>query len=176
MIRVSLASPFGQTPYLRSTVCFVQPMGALLISFFDNFPSKVPKGYTCNSLVNSTTLFYNMFAVFVAKVSASARSTVVVTRGADRGSGLRAVTEVYQWGHGSDMPSRVNFNSNGDVSSSSKSSSKSPSRLSSRWRTHDDRVDITDVSAAKNHNLALSSVGQVYTWGFGADNLGTEGV
>ena len=100
--------------------------------------------------------------LFAAKVSASARSTVVVTRGADRGAGLGPVNEVYQWGHGSHVPSRVNFNSVRDVGSSS------------RWQTHDDRVNITDVAAAKNHNLALSCVGQVFTWGFGADNLGAE--
>ncbi|CAM9907301.1 unnamed protein product, partial [Laminaria digitata] len=98
----------------------------------------------------------------VTKVSASARSTVVVTRGADRGAGLRPVNEVYQWGHGSHVPSRVNFNSVRDAGSSS------------RWQTHDDRVNITDVAAAKNHNLALSCVGQVFTWGFGADNLGLD--
>lgn len=86
----------------------------------------------------------------------------MVTRGADRGAGLRPVNEVYQWGHGSHVPSRVNFNSVRDAGSSS------------RWQTHDDRVNITDVAAAKNHNLALSCVGQVFTWGFGADNLGEE--
>lgn len=95
-----------------------------------------------------------------AQVSASARSTVVVTRGVDRGSGRRPVNEVYQWGHGSHVPSRVSFSNMNDDGPSS------------RWRTHDARVNITDVAAAKCHNLALSSVGQVFTWGFGADNLG----
>lgn len=84
----------------------------------------------------------------------------MVTRGVDRGSGLRPVNEVHQWGHGSHVPSRVNFNSVIGGGSSS------------RWQTHDARVDVTDVAAAKFHNLALSSVGQVFTWGFGADNLG----
>lgn len=93
-------------------------------------------------------------------MSASARSTVVVTLGVSRGSGLHPVNEVHQWGHGSHVPSRVTFNASNNGGSSS------------RWQTHDARVNITDVAAAKCHNLALSSVGQVFTWGFGADNLG----
>lgn len=85
----------------------------------------------------------------------------MVTRGVDR-SGLRPVNEVHQWGHGSHLPTRVNFNSVNEAVSSL------------RWQTHDARVNVTDVSAAKYHNLALSSVGQVFTWGFGADNLGNK--
>lgn len=96
----------------------------------------------------------------VLQVSASARSTVVVTRGLDRGPGLPMVNEVYQWGHGSHMPSRVNFNAVNEGGSPY------------RWQTHDSRVNVTEVAAAKYHNVALSSVGQVFTWGFGADNLG----
>ncbi|CAM9667167.1 unnamed protein product, partial [Sphacelaria rigidula] len=98
----------------------------------------------------------------VLKVSASARSTVVITRGLDRGSGLTCVNEVYQWGQGTAQPSRVNFNNpNGGGSPS-------------RWQTHDARVNVVQVAAAKNHSVALSSVGQVFTWGFGADNLGLD--
>lgn len=96
------------------------------------------------------------------KVSASSRSTVVVTRGIGRGLGLQPVNEVHQWGHGSHVPSRLKFNSASECGSSS------------RWQTYDARVNITDVAAAKYHNVALSSVGQVFTWGFGADNLGEE--
>lgn len=70
------------------------------------------------------------------------------------------MNEVYQWGQGTAQPSRVNFNNpNGGGSPS-------------RWQTHDARVNVVQVAAAKNHSVALSSVGQVFTWGFGADNLG----
>ena len=98
-------------------------------------------------------------------MSAAARSTVVVTRGVDKGSGLRPVNEVYQWGHGSHVPSRVKFDGVKDGKDGGSSS---------RWQTHDARVSITDVAAAKCHNLALSSAGQVFTWGYGADNLGEK--
>lgn len=93
---------------------------------------------------------------------------MVVTLGVDKGSGLRPVNEVYQWGHGSHVPSRVKF----EVAKYGKDGKDGGS--SARWQTHDPRVDIHDVAAAKCHNLALSSVGQVFTWGFGADNLGEK--
>ncbi|CAM9584671.1 unnamed protein product, partial [Scytosiphon promiscuus] len=98
----------------------------------------------------------------VIKVSASARSTVVITRGVDKGSGLQTVNEVHQWGHGSHVPSRVNFNSGRDAAPTS------------RWQTHDARVDIVDIAAARCHNIALDRAGMVFTWGFGADNLGLD--
>ncbi|CAM9287761.1 unnamed protein product [Discosporangium mesarthrocarpum] len=99
------------------------------------------------------------------KVSAAANSTIVTTRGVDKGMGRRPVNEVYQWGHGNHFPSRVIFNS---------SRSGIGQRSSSRWQTHDSRVNITQVSAAKYHNVALSSAGQVFSWGFGTDNLGLD--
>lgn len=85
---------------------------------------------------------------------------MVITRGVDRGSGLQSVNEVHQWGHGSHVPSRVNFNSNKDATPTA------------RWQTHDARVDIVDIAAARCHNIALDRAGMVFTWGFGADNLG----
>lgn len=88
---------------------------------------------------------------------------MVITRAVDRGSGLARVNEVYQWGQGTVQPSRVNFNA-------VMNDAGSPSR----WQTHDSRVNIVQLAAAKNHNLALSSHGQVFAWGFGADNLGEK--
>eukprot|EP00752_Nemacystus_decipiens_P013486 g11945.t1 len=98
----------------------------------------------------------------VMKVSASARSTMAITRGVDRGSGLHRVNEVFCWGLGLTLPSRVNFNM------------KEASSSSSRWQTHDDRVDIIDIAAARCHNIALDRIGRVFSWGFGADNLGLQ--
>lgn len=100
--------------------------------------------------------------MFAVKVSASARGTVVVTRGIDRGSGLQPVNEVFCWGLGSHVPSRINFNYAKDAASST------------RWQTHDARIDIVDVAAARCHNIALDRIGRVFSWGFGADNLGAR--
>lgn len=102
-------------------------------------------------------------------MTAAARSTVVVTLGVDKGSGLRPVNEVYQWGHGSHVPSRVKFEG---FERAKYCKDEKYGGSSARWQTHDPRVNIHDVAAAKCHNLALSSVGQVFTWGFGTDNLG----
>ena len=98
--------------------------------------------------------------VCAVKVSASARSTVVVTRGVTRGSGLQPVNEVFCWGLGSHVPTRINFNNAKDTASPT------------RWQTHDARIDIVDVAAARCHNIALDRIGRVFSWGFGADNLG----
>eukprot|EP00903_Cladosiphon_okamuranus_P017449 g16073.t1 len=98
----------------------------------------------------------------VLKVSASARSTMVITRGVDKGSGLHPVNEVFCWGLGLTLPSRVNFNMKDGASSSS------------RWQTHDARIDIIDIAAARCHNIALDRIGRVFSWGFGADNLGLQ--
>ena len=86
---------------------------------------------------------------------------MVITRGVDKGSGLHPVNDVFCWGLGLTLPSRVNFNMKEAASSSS------------RWQTHDDRIDIIDIATARCHNIALDRIGRVFSWGFGADNLGT---
>lgn len=88
---------------------------------------------------------------------------MVITRGVDRGSGLHPVNEVFCWGLGLTLPSRVNFNMKDAAASSS-----------SRWQTQDARIDIVDVAAARCHNIALDRIGRVFSWGFGADNLGAK--
>lgn len=87
---------------------------------------------------------------------------MVITRGVDKGAGLRPVNEVFCWGLGLTLPSRVNFNVKEAASSSS------------RWQTHDARIDIIDIAAARCHNIALDRIGRVFSWGFGADNLGAK--
>lgn len=100
--------------------------------------------------------------VCAVKVSASSRNTVVVTRGVSRGSGLQPVNEVFCWGLGNHVPTRINFNNAKDAASPT------------RWQTHDARIDIVDVAAARCHNIALDRIGRVFSWGFGADNLGAR--
>lgn len=87
---------------------------------------------------------------------------MVITRGVDRGSGLHPVNEVFCWGLGLTLPSRVNFNM------------KDGALSSLRWQTHDARIDIIDIAAARCHNIALDRIGRVFSWGFGADNLGMK--
>jgi hypothetical protein len=102
----------------------------------------------------------------VISISAAAHSTVAIAESTDKDSsafGACRVNEVYQWGHGNPLPTRVPFsvkNSSGTAGSSSSSSSNS-GRIS-EWQLYsEERIDILQVSAAKYHNAALSTTGQV---------------
>jgi alpha-tubulin suppressor-like RCC1 family protein len=63
---------------------------------------------------------------------------------------FRPANEVYWWGHGCPTPTRVHF------------------RKSSRGH-----VNPVAISCAQHHNVAVSSDGRVYSWGFHTDTLGT---
>jgi inhibitor of Bruton tyrosine kinase len=63
---------------------------------------------------------------------------------------FRPVNEVYWWGHGCPTPTRVHF------------------RKSTRGH-----VNPVAISCAQHHNVAVTSDGRVYTWGFG-ETLGTH--
>lgn len=121
----------------------------------------------------------------VVAVSAAASSTVVITKAhgddeeryGDFGRSTGKVNEVYQWGHGNYSPMKVRF---GMLSTSSAGvtthiASDAPASVcdgGTSWEEQKERVNIVQVSAAKYHNVALCSTGQVFTWGFGADSLG----
>jgi hypothetical protein len=99
----------------------------------------------------------------VISVSAAAHSTVAIAESTEKDSsafGACRVNEVYQWGHGNPLPTRVPFSVKNSTNTSSSSSSNS--RSSSEWQLYsEERIDILQVSAAKYHNAALSSTGQV---------------
>ncbi|KAG5189966.1 hypothetical protein JKP88DRAFT_352879 [Tribonema minus] len=98
-------------------------------------------------------------------VAAAAHSTLVIAEGVGSSSGGGPpVNEVYQWGHGNANPMRVFFSLQGQAQDDGDDAGWLLPRHS--------HVNITQVSAAKHHNAALSSAGQVFTWGFGAENLG----
>lgn len=98
------------------------------------------------------------------------------------------VNEVYQWGHGHHQPSRVSFNptreskprsgSNGNlaVTASDGSWVGGSARTSASEQASLDRffgadkhvehrmVNIVQLAAGRFHNVAISTVGHVYTW------------
>lgn len=89
----------------------------------------------------------------VLQVCASRGSSLVLLASDDRAS--RPQNEVYQWGHGSYSPYRVQF--------------QHPAVL------HSNRINdnISMLSAGENHFVGISaSSGFVYTWGLGAAQLG----
>ena len=98
------------------------------------------------------------------QIVASRCSTLLLCRAEDyvgaRGSGMPSSNEVYQWGHGSPHPSRVQFSR-----TSSASGGKSNPTID-RFFGHrtSAAVNIVQLSAGLYHNVALSSTGHVYTW------------
>lgn len=82
-------------------------------------------------------------------------------------AGMRAstVNEVYQWGHGSPYPNRVQFSRKLNASGTGQGT-KDRDYLVDRFFSNvtASAVNIVQLSAGLNHNVALSSTGHVYTW------------
>jgi len=84
----------------------------------------------------------------VIQVSASEKSTLVLAKPSRIGLPMNSV---YQWGHGSDNPSRLQFGPLGAVTRA---------------------INPVKIACARYHSAALTSDGHVYTWGLHADALG----
>jgi Regulator of chromosome condensation (RCC1) repeat/Ankyrin repeats (3 copies) len=78
------------------------------------------------------------------------------------------VNEVYQWGHGSPNPVKVQFPRQGSTVSSLTSSGKGPRKVAADERffghTASAAVNVVQLSAGLYHNVALTTNGHVYTW------------
>ena len=112
----------------------------------------------------------NKFQAFKSRcpllqIAASKSSTLLLRRPDEyddtkgKGRFLTQVNEVYQWGHGSHIPSRVMFNRGAITSGGS-------DPAIDRFFGHHTvaPIDIVQLSAGQYHNVALSSMGHVYTW------------
>lgn len=93
----------------------------------------------------------------VAAIAAAEQSTLVIVLPAHL---TESVNSVYSWGHGNSIPVKVNFPSP-DLGKLSES------RFSG---TH---VNPIGISAARHHNVAITSNGMCYTWGLHSEPLGT---
>ncbi len=112
----------------------------------------------------------------IIQVSASHQSTLFLLMPADtitissnnNESGIRKkkCNEVYQCGNGSQTASRVNF-----IGNTKQSFSIEKDCATKMFNSFHD-INVTQVSAGKYHNVALSTAGHIYTWGFGSDQLG----
>lgn len=80
-------------------------------------------------------------------VAASEQSTLALTPRKNAPG-----NSIYAWGHGNHVPCKVQF----DVSSRSRP------------------INPVAISSARYHNVAITSDGEVYTWGMHADALGTK--
>lgn len=95
----------------------------------------------------------------ILQVCASRSATIAIIK--RMGS---SISEVYQWGYGSHSPTKLNFFQPVAHLSLKSSSSWSETLIS---------ANITQISAGYNHFVAIDkSTGYVYTWGFGAVQLG----
>lgn len=126
----------------------------------------------------------------VLQISASHSSTLLLCRGRSRaqerpGRPSEYINEVYQWGHGNFQPSRVQFSTQtaattiGGASDFTTSSSHlsggsvvSSDSISSMFMNTNSPIQVIQIAAGKYHNVALTSLGAVYTWGLGAEQLG----
>jgi hypothetical protein len=79
------------------------------------------------------------------------------------------VNEVYEWGHGTETPSKVHFVDRSQLK-------KAPSIISSTGGftsiSSTVIVNVTAISAGRYHHVALTSNHSVYTWGLGSEQLG----
>jgi alpha-tubulin suppressor-like RCC1 family protein len=82
-------------------------------------------------------------------ICASDQTTLAIVSGSGQ-KGL-AVNSVYAWGNGNHIPCKAHFGPCG---------------------TH--VINPIAISCAKYHNVAVTSSGHVYSWGFHADSLGTS--
>jgi len=93
----------------------------------------------------------------VSKIAAAEFSTLVLVQPTTS----TPVSSVYGWGHGNSVPTKVHF-----------PSSSSEAKPSSSLNNPADIVNIIDVDCAKYHNAAVTSTGEVYTWGLHSGPLG----
>eukprot|EP00599_Poterioochromonas_sp_BG-1_P006764 CAMPEP_0173134324 /NCGR_PEP_ID=MMETSP1105-20130129/1224_1 /TAXON_ID=2985 /ORGANISM="Ochromonas sp., Strain BG-1" /LENGTH=1098 /DNA_ID=CAMNT_0014046101 /DNA_START=281 /DNA_END=3577 /DNA_ORIENTATION=+ len=144
--------------------------------------SYVPKRITLPFLtVNSRTRFSTSTTYEIRQITAAYQSSLIlcsctqdVTDSRWRGEGL---SEVYQWGDGTCQMRRVFLNPRTTSAKRGKSNefASNASFLQSSYYhdvNHTDPMNITQIAAGKFHYVALSSLGFVYTWGLGCDQLG----
>ena len=75
----------------------------------------------------------------------------------------KTYTDVYQWGSGSPLPSKVRF---------SLQRKQSQEDLGALTFQTEQRGVVVQVCAGRSHNVAVMDSGHVYTWGLGSDRLG----
>jgi inhibitor of Bruton tyrosine kinase len=104
----------------------------------------------------------------VLQVVAAYSSTLVLLSAdsAKNSNGLVADNEVYQWGNGCYSPSKVKFPLTNplDIYPSAKAFHG--------FMVCDKAVNIVQISSGKFHCVAVSDLGNVYSWGLGSDQLG----
>ena len=102
-------------------------------------------------------------------ICASEFSTIVLTRPPTNSEASLAslpVNLIYGWGHGSHIPSKVNFPSESNNQCSMQDGLSTFSRTTC--------VNPVSIASAKYHSVAVTADGRVFTWGISSESLGLE--
>jgi alpha-tubulin suppressor-like RCC1 family protein len=117
----------------------------------------------------------NSSSKIVTKIAASDKSTLVLTKPATSkdGRSRSMANGVYSWGNGNYLPLRVNFPSDAGAADDGQQDNKQVKvrvPVVSRHKI----VNPVAIACAKYHNVAISSDGEVYTWGLSSDATARE--
>ena len=106
-------------------------------------------------------------------ISAAEQSTLVLTAGST--GGRSHVNSIYEFGHGNSNPIRVHFENTrlNNATAGQNDSNKGKTTFGSN--TAQRVVNPVAIACARHHNVALTSDGMVFSWGFHADSLGRSG-
>ena len=148
-------------------------------------PRKVSLPFTT---ANSRTRYSSTSSASIMQVVAAYQSSLLLCRTTNNSSGMYSLsymdessrrntnsTEVYQWGDGVSMIRRIYFNSRYYTKRTRSHEYASEEHFMDSFLKHDKAMDPTNiiqVAAGKYHFAGLSSMGFVYTWGLGSDQLG----
>ena len=102
------------------------------------------------------------------QIAASSQATLVLAK---PNAGGLPVNQVYAWGHGNFVPSKVQF-TDPMAERESQLPHKEGVFISSAAGRRS--VNPTAISSARHHNVAITSDGRVFSWGFHTDPLGGQ--
>jgi hypothetical protein len=124
---------------------------------FDSISFQEDEELWTNELLEQSDLPLTPFKILQVCASRSCTG-VILKRPRSR------VSEVYQWGYGSHAPTKLQF---------FRPLCNHSLRTGGVWSETQAPADITQIAAGYNHFVGIdSSTGYVYTWGFGAVQLG----
>lgn len=125
-------------------------------------PYPVPKCVDALLLNHPVSVIYEEYDVVKAtQVALSDSHTSVILKCSRNG---QSHGQVWQFGYGSNYPTRINFKDKARTGSVLMSDAWIPS-----WKQRS--TDILQISCAQNHSIALSACGSVYTWGHNGQAL-----
>jgi alpha-tubulin suppressor-like RCC1 family protein/ferredoxin len=103
------------------------------------------------------------------QVAASSQATLALVKPSPGGL---PVNQIFAWGHGNYVPSRVHFSGPEEAQQRTIKKENVFLAAGSGGRRS---INPVAIACARHHSAAVTSDGRVYTWGFHADSLGGAG-